>query len=250
MKQQHAHTLQALFSHPLQHGLRMSDVEALLKHLGCSVEHLSGHRLKLQLGNGNALILHSASGLHHANVDEEGVLRLRRFLQQAGVSPEHPESNPRSARGDQSKRLVIHLDHRGAKLWWLEGDAVRETTLTPHGLWASHQRLTHRHDRDVAGQRAPLDFDFLKRLSKAVLEADRVLLLGHGHGQSDIRKRLRDHLDQHHPGAAEHLEVEDIDDTRFSDPELIALARTHFGNLPYRSAAKTPITDDEEMGET
>ena len=92
MKQQHAHTLQALFSHPLKHGLRMSDVEALLKHLGGSVEHLSGHRLKLQLGNGNVLILHSASGVHHANVDEEGVLRLRRFLQQSGVSLEllHP----------------------------------------------------------------------------------------------------------------------------------------------------------------
>ena len=187
MKQQHAQTLQALFSHPLQHGLRMSDVEALLNHLGGSVEHLSGHRLKLQLGNGDVLILHSASGVHHGNVDEEGVLRLRRFLQQAGVSPEHPESNPRSARGDQSKRLVIHLDHRGARLWWLEGDAARESTLTPHGLWASHQRLTHRHDRDISGQRAPLDFDFLKQLSQSVFTADRVFRPGHGHGHREIR---------------------------------------------------------------
>ena len=245
MKQQHAHTLQALFSHPLQHSLRMSDVEALLKHLGGSVEHLSGHRLKLQLGNGSVLILYSASGLHHANVDEEGVLRLRRFLQQAGINPEHPESNPRSARGDQSKRLVIHLDHRGAKLWWLEGDAVRETTLTPHRLWASQQRLTHRHDRDIAGQRAPLDFDFLKQLSQAVLEADRVLLLGHGHGQSDARQLLREHLDRHHPGATEHLEVENVDDTTRSSPELIALARKHFGNLPHRSAPKTQVTEGD-----
>ena len=249
MKQQHAHTLQAIFSHPLQHGLRMTDVETLLRHLGGSAEHLSDHRLKLQLGNGNVLMLHAASGLHHAYVDEEGVLRLRRFLQRAGVSPQHQESDPKSLRGDQSKRLVMHLDHRGAKLWWLEGDAVRETTLEPHGLWGSHQRLTHRHDRDVAGQRAPLDFDYLNQLSKAVLEADRVLLLGHGHGQSNARQLLSNHLEEHHPGATEHLDVKDVDDTACSDAELIALARKHFGNLAHRSAAKSPFTGADQTGE-
>ena len=235
MKQQHARTLQALFSHPLHHGLRMADVEALLQHLGGSVEHLSDHRLRLQLGNGDALVLHAAPGLHHADVDEEGVLRLRRFLQQAGVSPEHPEADSRSVRGDQSKRLVIHLDHRGAKLWWFEGDTVRETSLEPHGLWGSHQHLSHRHDRDMAGQRAPLDFDFLNHLSQAVMAADRVLLLGHGHGQSDVRQLLCEHVERHHPGATKHVEKKDVNDTGCSDAELIALAHEHFGNLPQRS---------------
>ena len=235
MKPRHAHTLQAIFSHPLHHGLGMADVEALLQHLGGSVEHLSDHRLKLQLGNGNALVLHAAAGLHRTDVDEDGVLRLRHFLQQAGVSPQHPEADSRSSRGDQSKRLVIHLDHRGAKLWRFEGDAVRETSLEPHGLWGSHQRLSHRHDRDIAGQRAPLDFDFLNQLSQAVLGADRALLLGHGHGQSDVRQILCEHLERHHPGATDHIEMEDVNDTGFSDAELIALAREHFGNLPQRS---------------
>lgn len=236
MKQQHAQTLQALFRHPLQHGLRIADVEALLLHLGASVEHLSNHRLKLELSDGHSMVLHAASGLHHAYVDEEGVLRLRRFLQQTGITPQHPTADPRSTRGDQSKRLAIHLNHRGARLWWLEGDKVEPTTLEPHDLWRSHQRLSHRHERDVAGQRAPIDFNYLNRLSTAVLKADRVLLLGHGHGGSDLREALRKHLEQHHPEALQRLEIEQIDDTAYTDAELLTFAKAHFGNPPIRKA--------------
>jgi hypothetical protein len=234
MKQQHAHTLQALFTHPLQHGLRMADVEALLLHLGASVEHLSNHRLKLELSNGNSMVLHAASGPHHTYIDEEGVLRLRRFLQQAGITPQDPTLGPKSTRGNQSKRLVIHLDHRGARLWWLEGGELESTTLKPHGLWSSHQRLSHRHDRDIAGQRAPLDTNYLNQLSQAVLEADRVLLLGHGHGESDLRQILRKHLEQHHPSAAMRVELENVDDTACTQRELLTIAQKHFGNHPQR----------------
>ena len=91
MRHQHAQTLQVLFSHPLQHNLRMSDVEALLLHLNAQIEHLSNHRLKLQLASSETMVLHAASGLHHAFLDEDGVLRLRRFLEHAGITPEHPE---------------------------------------------------------------------------------------------------------------------------------------------------------------
>ena len=60
MRHQHAETLQAVFSHPLQHNIRMSDVEALLQHLNAQVEHLSDHRLKLQLTSGETMVLHAA----------------------------------------------------------------------------------------------------------------------------------------------------------------------------------------------
>jgi hypothetical protein len=212
----------------------MSDVEALLLHLEARVDNLSDHRLKLQLPSGETMMLHAAPGLHHSFLDEDGVLRLRRFLEGAGITPDHPEAPQHHPRGDQAKRLVIHLDHRGARLWWLEGEAVETSTLQPHGLWSSHQRLSHRHDRDVAGQRAPLDYDYLNQLSEAALQADRVLLLGHGHGQSDLRELLRQHIAKRHPSTAESLEVALIDDTECTDSELLAVARQHFGNNPFR----------------
>jgi hypothetical protein len=234
MKQQHARTLQALFSHPVHHDLRMSDVEALLHHVGIRVEHLSDHRFKLQQPNGLTLTLHAAPGLHHSFLDEDGVLRLRRYLKQGGITPEHPLAETASPHGDQSRRLVMHLDHRGARLWWLMGDKIETSELHPHGLWNSHQRLSHRHDRDMAGQRAPVDHAFLNQLSDAVLQADRVLLLGHGHGESDLRLLLRKHIEQHHPDLIQRLEVEVLDDTASTEAELLAVARTHFGNQPQR----------------
>ena len=234
MRHQHAQTLQALFSHPLQHNIRVSDVETLLLQLNAQVEHLSNHRLKLQLTSGETMVMHSAGGLHHAFLDEDGVLGLRRFLERAGITPEHPEPPETHSRSDEAKRLVIHLDHRGARLWWLVGDAMETTTLEPHGLWSTHQRLTNRHDRDVAGQRAPLDYKYLHQLTEAVLKADRVLLLGHGHGQSDLRQVLVDYIDQHHQEASRRLELGHIDDTAFTDKEMIAIALEHFGNSQRR----------------
>jgi hypothetical protein len=178
------------------------------------------------------------------------VLRLRRFLEEAGVTPVHPETAQPHPRGDQAKRLVIHLDHRGARLWWLEGNAVETSTLHPHGLWSSHQRLSHRHDRDVAGQRAPLDHTYLKRLAEAVHEADRVLLLGHGHGQSDVRHLLRQHLGNHYPTTDKDVEVALVDDTAYSDAELIALARKHFGNTPHRQIVSQAGLERREAGQS
>lgn len=240
MRHQHAETLQALFSHPLQHNIRISDVEAMLHHLNAQVEHLSDHRLKLQLTSGETMVLHAASGVQHAVLDQDGAKRLRRFLERADITPEHPEPPATHARGDQAKLLVIHLDHRGARLWWLIGDEMETAMLEPHGLWSTHQRLTNRHDRDVAGQKAPLDYKYLHQLTEAVIEADRVLLLGHGHGQSDMRKLLIEDVQRHHPEALERLETISLDDTKCSEKELLASARSHFGNQPHRNLIQVP----------
>jgi hypothetical protein len=237
MKKQNAHTLLAVFHHPLRHNLRMSDVEAMLVDLEARVEHLSDHRLKLELPSGDSMVLHAAAGLQNPFLDADGVLRLRQFLREAGITPKHPETPQPHPRGDQAKRLVIHLDHRGARLWWLVGDAVETSTIHPHGLWSSHQHLSHRHEREVAGQRAPVDYDYLNQLSKAVLKADRVLLIGHGHGQSDLRKLLKQHLAQDYSSAAERLEAVIVDDTSYSDGELLAIARKYFGNECHRRKA-------------
>ena len=63
MKHQHAHTLQALFSHPIQHDLRMRDVEALMWDLNAQVERRSNHRLNLQLASGETLV----RDVHHVD---------------------------------------------------------------------------------------------------------------------------------------------------------------------------------------
>lgn len=243
MAHHHQRTLEALFAHPLRRNLPLQDVEALLRKLGATTQRLDDHRLHCRWSGGDGLVLHSAAGQHHHHLDVEGVLQLRQFLLQACITPGHPlagaDQGP-TAPSAAPRRLVLQLSHHGARLWWLEGDEITTAQLRPHGLWNSNQRLSHRHDRDLAGQRAPLDFAFLQRLSEAVLQADQVLLLGHGHGQSDMRQLLRDHLHRHHPEALERLDTLPLDDAACSEAELLALARAHFGTPARRHRLRGP----------
>jgi len=241
MKRQHRQTLQALESHPLQHGLRWSRVEALLLSLGAELEHLDDHRLQVQLPGGDRLVLDAASGQGHGELDREAVLRLRQLLHQAGIGADQPDVPGPRPRGDQAHRLVVCLDHRGASLWRLVGEQVEQAELHPHGLWGSDQNLSHRHQRDLAGQRAPLDHTYLEQLSAAMAPAEAVLLLGHGHGQADGCALLVTHLRRHHRPLLERIVgVVRLDDTALSDGELLALARAHFGNLPRRQPLRIP----------
>lgn len=251
MAHRHQRTLDALFAHPIRRNLPLQDVEALLRQLGADVQRLDEHRLQCRWEGGDCQVLHAAPGEGH-HLDGEGVLHLRQFLLQACRTPNHPLAGtdvlpsvaaPRVAPqplADTPRRLVLQLDHHAARLWWLKDDGLDAARLEPHGVWSSGQRLIHRHDRDLAGQRAPLDFDYLNQLAAAVLEADRVLLLGHGHGRSDMRQLLRDHLSRHHPEALERLETLPLDDAACSEAELLALARAHFGQPPARHRLRSP----------
>jgi hypothetical protein len=155
-------------------------------------------------------------------------MRIRKLLEEAGITPEHYEPANQGTQEDQTKYLVIHLDHRGAKLWWLRGNKIETTNLEPHGAWSTHQRLTNRHDRDIAGQRAPLDYEYLRHLSAAVAQSDRALLLGHGHGSSDMRNLLKAYLEEHHPNEQQKLEIGSLDDTAHTENELHRMAQEHF----------------------
>jgi hypothetical protein len=174
MKRQHQRTLEALFSHPLVHGLRASKVEALFHALGADVTPLDGRRLKIRLPGGQETWLEVGEGVHHPDLNAEAVLRVRHLLEEAGVTPQHPEVESASPRGDQSRRLVIHLDHHATDAFVLEGDEVEHAVLTPHGVWGSGENLSHRHDRDIAGQKAPRDYDYLTRIMEAMAGADAV----------------------------------------------------------------------------
>ena len=240
MNRHHLRTLEALYAHPLRHGVRRSQLEALFRALGAEVSSLEDQRLRIRMPAGQETWIHANCG-RHPDLDSEAMLRVRQFLQEIGVNPDHPEAAADSPRGDQSRRLVMVLDHHHTDLFRLEGDTVEHAVLHPHGVWGSGENLTHRHDRDVAGQRAPRDADYLARLSAALADADAVLLLGHGKGESDLRQVLLDHLSNHRRDLlAKVVGVVTVDDGGLSDEGLLAIAREHFGNLPHRRPLRIP----------
>jgi hypothetical protein len=241
MKHHNLKTLQALFAHPLQHGVRSSRVEALFRSLGAEVTTLDGRRLRIRMPNGAETWIHTACGVGRPDLDADAVMRVRHFLQDAGVTPDHPDVEPSGPRGDQGHRLVLHLTHSRTDAFRLEGDDVEHAVLRPYGLWGSGENLTHRHDRDIAGQRAPLDTDYLARITDAMVEADAVLLMGHGTGESDMRQVLLTYLGTHRHDLLDRIVgVVTLDHANPSEEALVALAREHFGNLPHRRPILAP----------
>jgi hypothetical protein len=245
MNRQHQRTLEAIFAHPLRHGVRAAEVGALCEALGAEVVSDGDRRLRIRLPGGEETWIRIGEGLHHPDLDPDALLRVRHLLEAAGVGLDHPCADEPVARGDRSLRLVLHLSHHATEVFRLvpsqDGDAVEHTVLQPHGIWGSGENLTHRHDRDLAGQRAPLDRDYLDRITAAIATAEAVLLLGHGTGESDLRQVLLQHLQTHRPDLLDRIVAEvTVDGSALGPDGLLAVARRHFGNLPPRRTLVQP----------
>lgn len=90
MSHKHEHLIRALFREPASGNIHWRDVESLLRHLGATVEPLSGARLRVQL-NGVEGILHRPH--HHSSVlDRQGVHSIREYLAHARVTPSQYEA--------------------------------------------------------------------------------------------------------------------------------------------------------------
>ena len=90
MQRHHLRTLAALYAHPLQHGVRVSKVEALLRALGAEVSELDGRRLKIVMPGGQETWIRLGCGIQSPDLDSEAMLRVRHLLQEAGLQPSIP----------------------------------------------------------------------------------------------------------------------------------------------------------------
>jgi len=84
MSHKHEKLLNALFQERPAGNIHWREIEALLHHLGASVESLSGARIRVKL-NGVEGVLHRP---HHGNqLDRSGIQHVREYLAQARVTP-------------------------------------------------------------------------------------------------------------------------------------------------------------------
>ena len=224
-------TLQALFAHPLHHGIRLSEVESLLKSVGAEFQTVDNHRFRACLPDGSFTWIHHSHHSSHSEIDTEAVLALRHFLLAANFTPDHPSL---AITGDQDflkcHCLVLELSHQCTQAFLLSADGSEHMSLKPVGLWGSHQALTNRRERDLAGQRTPIDFAYLHKLIKAIQEADSVLLLGHGHGESDMRHILIEYVKRHQPSLLKRISDQTtVDPQGLTEAQILAVAEHHFG---------------------
>lgn len=114
---------------------------------------------------------------------------------------------------------LVWLDHRVAKVFHFNDDDSDRTIVdSTH----SHQHLHHKANSGDSGH-APVDKEFLERVTKAVAQAGAILIVGPGSAKTELHK----HLEHLHPQVAAKISaVESIDHP--SDGALLAHARRFF----------------------
>jgi hypothetical protein len=84
MSHKHDNLLRAIFHDPISGNLQWREIESLLKHLGATMESLSGTRVRVKL-NGAEGILHRPHGGN--TLGRQDVAHLREYLAHAQMTP-------------------------------------------------------------------------------------------------------------------------------------------------------------------
>jgi hypothetical protein len=88
-----ANLLRTIFHDPPSGNVHWREVESLLKHVGASLEPISGARIRVKLNRMEA-VLHRP---HHSNVlDVSALMHVREILARGGVTPSLYEGKARN----------------------------------------------------------------------------------------------------------------------------------------------------------
>ena len=88
MGKKHRKTLEAIFENPARANVAWSDIEKMLAALGAELSEGSGSRVRVALGGVRA-VFHRPHP--KKETDKGALMSVRRFLAEAGVTPEENE---------------------------------------------------------------------------------------------------------------------------------------------------------------
>jgi hypothetical protein len=214
-------TLDAIFHHPVPHNLSWRDTLHLLTHLGSAEEEADG-KYSLTI-KGQHLVFHKPHGKH---LDAREITDLRHYLASAGISPQNPDATVTAAE-PTTMDVVVLIDHHGAKLYRINLLSIQTAeTVRPYDPHHFLHHLRHRDEHHESGQRAPEDLTFYDRIAEALRDADRIVLLSHGTGESDAAQILAECLKKQHPNVyARIIRQADVNTSAMTEAEIIAYAR-------------------------
>ena len=213
-------TLEAIFRHPVASNLAWSDALHLIERLGAVKQEPNG-RLLLSVG-AHKDVLHQPRG---KELTPEESVRLREFLESAGVTPGSVQVVEQSTAGESALLdMVVAVDHHQARLFTLEGTAGAARTLRPYDPHHFLHHLAHRQERELRGQREPEEPSYYSQIAAALAAARRVVVLGHGTGHSDAATHLEEVLRAKYPETFKRVvAVKTVDLSAITDPQLLAL---------------------------
>ena len=223
---QHLRTVEALFRHPTAHNLEWADVVGLMEKIG-AVTRLGNDRFGLVVG-GEHYLLHKP---HTKDLPSAEVVELRHLLTRAGWAPGRPPVRVDAAKR-QEPTLVVVVDQKGARIYRIDVAIGRSTgsQISPYSPHHFSRHLAHTDQSTEERQRAAEDPVFYKRISQALASAGRIVVVGHGTGNSNAGKQLTPYLQTHHPETHQCVVSElDADLSAITTPQLLELAEQALG---------------------
>ena len=85
MSKKHRKTLEAIYDNPVRSNVAWSDIEKMLQALGAELSEGSGSRVRIAL-KGVRAVFHRSHP--QKEMDKGALMSMRRFLTEAGVTPE------------------------------------------------------------------------------------------------------------------------------------------------------------------
>jgi len=206
--------LARVFQHPLSHNLSWRETFELCHAIG-TVEQGHDGSVTLKVGGEHQTF----ARVHNKDLAADDVMALRHLLTRAGWAP---DALPGVESASASADIVIVIDHAGARVYGggaADGAAVHEL----HHLVHSIDRKQHDADRE---ETYPADARYFDAIAAAVVGDGRIVVVGHGKGQSSEADHLLAYLGQHHPAVRGRVAREIVADLPHATvPELLRLAR-------------------------
>jgi hypothetical protein len=210
-------------------------VTALLGKIG-TVDQKPNSDFAFRIGDQRQVVRKS----HTKDLSATEVMELRHFLSRAGWAP-GSSPWPASRTGPVSPDLpvvpdlLVVIDHHEAKIYRIDAtaDDVEQPVIRPYDPHHFLHHLAHKDQSRERGQRAPEDATFYERIAQAITPAGRIVVIGHGQGQSNAADHLAHYIRSHHRELYQRIVGELVADlSAITAPQLLGMARGELERAP------------------
>ena len=157
------------------------------------------------------------------DLEVEEISRLRTLLQEAGAVG-------KKANAHQPGRMVVVIDHHAAHIYNDLAESVPkdEVTVELYDPFGFHHHLIHRKEAHYKGQHVPEETSYYEEISKDILHAQSIVLIGHAVGKSSALEFLSEYLKTQHPETFQRIvATETVDLSALTEAEIEEIAKRH-----------------------
>ena len=241
LRHDHQALLDSLLTGKLPRNLQWKDVLELMGQVG-EVQSHQNDEYTFVCGPQRESFKHP----HTATLDVETASRLRRFLR-LGLATGQPDDV-----SEQNNRVIVVVDRHGAHIYREAGDEKVESEgkVTPDDPFHFQHHLIHRKEAHYQGERAPEEGSFYDEIAERLADAEEIILIGHGTGQSSAVDYFMEYLKTHHSTIYQHvIATEKADLSALTPGQIEEIAKKHLVREIESSPTKTDRYDRRHKAE-